>query len=113
VDQHGVPNFARETARCIVELAKASATGTVHITNQGVTSWYEFCRELLRVAGHEEIRVEPISMAQTSRVAKRPNYSALSDKSLRAYGILMPHWRESLPVYLSDRAEVNRLNRSA
>ena len=112
-DQHGVPNFARETARCLLELAKAGATGTVHVTNRGVTNWYEFSRELLAVAGRDDVIVEPTTMAQTTRVAKRPHYSALSDKSLRDYGIVMPHWRESLPEYLKDRAAARPLHRSA
>jgi dTDP-4-dehydrorhamnose reductase len=112
-DQHSVPNFAREIARCLLSLIESGGAGTVHVTNQGVTSWYDFSGELLTMAGFRDIALEPITMAQTDRIAKRPHYSALSDKSLRSYGIAMPHWRESLPEYLADRAALAAQDRSA
>ncbi len=110
-DQRGVPNFAREIARCLMLLVKANGTGIVHVTNPGVTTWYEFSRELLPLAGFDGVELEPVTLAQMNRVAPRPHYSALSDKSLQAYGIVMPHWRESLPRFLADRAALVAQNR--
>jgi len=102
-DQHGIPNFTREVARALMLLARAGASGTVHVTNSGVTTWYDFSRELLPLAGHDAALVRAIKMAQVKRPAQRPHYSALSDRSLRAYGIQVPHWRESLRLFLTDR----------
>jgi len=103
-DQRGVPNFSGEIARCLLLLSQNEASGTVHVTNAGVTSWYEFSHELLALAGYDRISLQPITLAEANRIAKRPHYSALSDRSLRARGLSIPHWRESLPQYLADRA---------
>jgi len=103
-DQHGIPNFTPEIARSLMLLARAGAVGTVHVTNPGVTTWYDFSRDLIALAGYDPGLVEPIKMAQLNRPAKRPHYSALSDHSLRVYGIAMQHWREALETYLAKRA---------
>jgi dTDP-4-dehydrorhamnose reductase len=101
-DQQGVPNYNHDVARCLMLLARAGATGIVHVTNSGATTWFEFSRELLAVAGLQG-EVEPITMRELQRPAPRPPYSVLSDTSLRAHGITMRHWREAIPDYLERR----------
>ncbi len=101
-DQQGVPNYNHDVARALMLLARAGATGIVHVTNAGATSWFEFSRELLAIAGLEA-EVEPVTMRELARPAARPAYSVLSDASLRAYGITLRHWREAIPSYLERR----------
>jgi dTDP-4-dehydrorhamnose reductase len=108
VDQRGIPNYNHDLARALAALTHAGAQGTVHVTNPGEASWYEFTRELLRVAGFD-VPVEPITMEELKRPARRPQYSALSDASLRRHGIRVRHWREALPDYLARRREARSI----
>jgi len=102
VDQRGIPNFNHDTARAVAALVHAGAEGTVHVTNPGEASWYEFACELKRVAGFDA-EIEPVRMDDLHRPAGRPHYSAMSDASLRAYGIHLRHWRDALPDFLAQR----------
>ncbi len=105
VDQRGIPNYNHDLAGTLAALVHCGAGETVHVTNAGETSWYEFACELMRAAGLD-VTVEPITMECLARPARRPKYSALSDASLRRYGIQMRHWREALMDYLERRKQM-------
>ncbi len=104
-DQRGIPNYNHDLARALAALVHAGAEGTVHVTNPGETSWYEFARELVAAAGLN-VTVEPVTLEALGRPARRPRYSALSDASLRQYGIHLRHWRDALPDYLARRKQM-------
>jgi dTDP-4-dehydrorhamnose reductase len=105
-DQVGSPTYARDLARAIRELVKKDARGMVHITNEGVCSWYDFARQILAQSGRQSVLVHPISTDQAARPARRPNYSVLSPASLHAYGIRMRPWTEALEAYLEERGSL-------
>ena len=101
-DQRGSPTFSTHLAGAIIRLCRANASGIVHVTNSGVTSWFEFAREIISEAGLST-EVRPVSSAQMARPAPRPAYSVLSPASLQHYGIEMPEWRDALRRYLKER----------
>jgi dTDP-4-dehydrorhamnose reductase len=103
-DQVGSPTYTRDLARAIRDLALRDARGIVHITNEGVCSWFDFAREILAGSGHGTVSVHPISTDQSARPARRPNYSVLSPASLHAYGIRTRPWQEGLQSFLQERA---------
>jgi dTDP-4-dehydrorhamnose reductase len=107
-DQRGIPNYTHDLARALAALVHAGAEGIVHVINPGEASWYEFACELTRAAGLD-VKVEPVRMDDLNRPARRPHYSAMSDASLRAYGIRLRHWRDALPDYLARRQTVMAL----
>jgi dTDP-4-dehydrorhamnose reductase len=47
-DQVGSPTFTRHLARMIRDLVRMDARGTLHVSNEGSCSWFEFAREILR-----------------------------------------------------------------
>jgi dTDP-4-dehydrorhamnose reductase len=100
-DQRGSPTFTRDLASALVQLCRASARGIVHVTNSGNCTWYEFAKEILRVAGAPTI-VKPVTTAEFPRPARRPAYSVLSPESLHAYNIHMPAWQDALRRYLAS-----------
>jgi dTDP-4-dehydrorhamnose reductase len=88
-DQRGCPTAAGELAGTIRRLGVARVPGTFHVTNQGPTTWFDFARDVLRVAGHDPSRVEPIASAdvQPPRPARRPANSVLDNRALRGMGL--------------------------
>src|SRR5258708_22560738 len=103
-DQRGSPTFNRDMARAIMQLCRAGARGTVHVTNSGDCSWYEFAQEMVRGAGLTEVIVKPIGTDESSRPAARPKNSVLSNGSLRRlYGTSLPTWPEAWQVCLREK----------
>ena len=88
-DQVGHPTFADDAAKMIVRLATEGRAGLWHVTNQGAVSWYEFAREVMRIAGHDPARVKPVRTRDLvpSRPAPRPANSVLDNAALRAANI--------------------------
>jgi dTDP-4-dehydrorhamnose reductase len=102
-DQVGTPTFNRDLARAIVHLARADASGIVHVTNSGPCSWYEFACTVLKVGGYTHVEVEPVRTEDVPRPAPRPRYSVLSSASANRYHISMRPWRETLADYFRER----------
>ena len=100
-DQRGCPTVAADLATMLRTFVVERLPGTWHVTNQGPVSWYEFAGEVLRAAGDDPARVEPITTAdlQPPRPAPRPANSVLDNRALRLSGrALLPDFRESLPA---------------
>jgi dTDP-4-dehydrorhamnose reductase len=103
-DQIGSPTYTRDLAAAIRDLVWKDARGIVHVTNEGICSWFDFSREILARSGHGTIPVLPISTDQSARPARRPNYSVLSPDSLHRYGIRLRPWQEALQAFLQERS---------
>ncbi|MGC9962527.1 MAG: dTDP-4-dehydrorhamnose reductase [Acidimicrobiales bacterium] len=98
-DQVGSPTLAGDLAVKVVDLAVVRRPGVFHVTNQGATSWFGFAREVLRLAGSDPDRVQPISTADLvpPRPAPRPACSILDNAALRLAGeALLPAWEDAL-----------------
>jgi dTDP-4-dehydrorhamnose reductase len=99
-DQRGHPTIAGDLADLLVRFVDERPAGVFHATNQGAVSWFEFAQEVLRAAGMDPHRVEPIATAalHPPRPAPRPANSVLENRALRTIGWpLAPDFRESLP----------------
>jgi dTDP-4-dehydrorhamnose reductase len=104
-DQRGCPTVASDLAEKVVELGLARRPGTFHVTNQGETTWFGFAGEVLRAAGLDANRVEPIATADLDppRAALRPANSVLDNAALRLAGEeLLPPWQESLERLVAE-----------
>jgi dTDP-4-dehydrorhamnose reductase len=78
-DQVGQPTSASDLAKQLVELGlSTSPAGIYHGTNSGQTTWFEFAKEIFKLAGADVGRVTPVSSSEYPRPAKRPSYSVLS-----------------------------------
>jgi dTDP-4-dehydrorhamnose reductase len=100
-DQRGCPTVAADLATVLRTFVVERLPGTWHVTNQGAVSWFEFAGEVLRAAGLDPARVEPIATADLDppRPAPRPANSVLDNRALRLAGRpLLPDFRESLPA---------------
>jgi|Deesub1362A_J573_1020465.scaffolds.fasta_scaffold00470_5 dTDP-4-dehydrorhamnose reductase len=99
-DQRGTPTFAGDVARQIKALIETDCYGLYHCTSQGSCTWYEFAKEVFRLAGIS-IRVIPVTSAEFPRPAKRPTNSVLENFMLKVQGLdIMPRWEESLEAQI-------------
>jgi dTDP-4-dehydrorhamnose reductase len=103
-DQVGAPTNVRDLAGAILELIAVEATGVVNATNRGWCTWFEFAREILDLAGLEDIPVEPVTSEEFPRPAPRPGYSVLSLARLVSLTGKEPRsWQDALAEYLAER----------
>ncbi|WP_258070995.1 dTDP-4-dehydrorhamnose reductase [Pseudoclavibacter sp. RFBG4] len=77
-DQLGQPTYSADLAAQIVALIDAGApAGIYHGTNAGVTSWYDFAKQIFRLAGFAPENVKETDSSAFVRPAPRPAYSVL------------------------------------
>jgi dTDP-4-dehydrorhamnose reductase len=98
IDQIGQPTSATDLAKQLVELGLSSSPeGVYHGTNSGQGTWFDFAREIFKLAGADENRVVGVSSSEYPRAAKRPSYSVLShDEWDRTSLNPMRDWRIAL-----------------
>jgi len=105
-DQAFSPTYTRDLARKIAELINTEYYGIFHITNRDTCSWYEFTKEILRLAGLKT-PVIPITSDQYPQKAKRPRYSVLDNYHLRLLGMDdMRSWQEALKDYMKEKGHL-------
>jgi dTDP-4-dehydrorhamnose reductase len=104
-DQLGKPTATTDLSDAIVALLALGATGIYHFANQGEVSWYDFAREILLLAGRDDVSVLPTASAALSRPAVRPAYSVLDTSKYEGLtGRAIRHFREPLVEYVAYRA---------
>lgn len=110
-DQIGSPTYTKDLSKAIHALLgkirvsgigyRVSGCGIYHISNSGNVSWYQYTKEILRLAG-SETKVIPISSKESARPARRPAMSILDNLKFNKFtGYRMRHWKEALKEYLS------------
>ncbi|MGD9793601.1 MAG: NAD(P)-dependent oxidoreductase, partial [Acidimicrobiia bacterium] len=98
-DQIGHPTIVSSMVPMLRRFAVDRRAGVYHTTNAGAVSWYEFVQEILRAAGHDPDRVQPVltSDLQPPRPAPRPANSVLDNMAIRLGGLPpLPDFREPL-----------------
>jgi len=94
-DQRGRPCSAEHLARVTLALLDKNARGTLHVSDGGECTWFEFASEIVRLSGHA-CTVEPCTTAEFARPAKRPPYSVLDLTPTEALVGPMPDWHDNL-----------------
>lgn len=104
-DQIGHPTFTADLAQMVHRLAVDERSGIFHVTNQGIVSWFEFVREIVRRSGGDPSNVRAIRTADLDppRPAKRPSNSVLENAALSSAGYApMRDFRLPLAELLAD-----------
>jgi len=97
-DQFGSPTCTLSLSETVADLITTGRWGVYHGTDDGVTSWFDFAKEILRGRDNEII---PIATNEMPRPATRPKYSVLDKTTLiNTIGRELPPWQESLKTYL-------------
>ncbi|MGE5176326.1 MAG: dTDP-4-dehydrorhamnose reductase [Hyphomicrobiales bacterium] len=102
-DQRGSPTYARDLAHGIELLLRHGATGIVHVTNAGDTTWHGLAVEIARTLG-ADAPIAAIRSDELHRPAPRPAYSVLSGARFRALtGDPLPPWQDAVHRHLAGR----------
>jgi dTDP-4-dehydrorhamnose reductase len=102
-DQTSIATYAPDLAARIEEIINIGAHGLYHVTGGGKTTWYEFARLALGLAGLGDVAVEPVARADLKQLAPRPRNSAMrclvSEKLKLAP---LRDWRDALPDFVRE-----------
>jgi dTDP-4-dehydrorhamnose reductase len=110
-DQWGSPTYTVDLAEVIVEIINndSDSFGIYHFTNEGITNWYEFAREIYRkskqlgiIDPNKEVEIRGIETKEYPTPAQRPKYSLLSkEKIKRELSLEIRNWEDALRDFLS------------
>ena len=102
-DQRGRPTLVNDLVQATVNAIEVGATGILHLTNGGETTWFELAREIARVAGFVPELVKPIRSSELDRAAVRPSNSVLNSERLEALGIMeLPRYQRGLGLAITQ-----------
>ena len=102
-DQVCTPTSTLDLAHHLLPLIHSGARGLLHMTNTGECSWFEFAREIFRLAGIDA-KLKRCTTAEFAAKAPRPAYSVLDNRALGAAGFQeFRPWQEALAQYLRSR----------
>jgi len=102
-DQIGSPTYALDLAQAIIHImnhnnfTKAEfKTQVYHYSNSGFCSWYEFAKEIFKLANIQCL-VNPITTENYPMPATRPMFTALdSQKIIDDFDLKIPEWKKSI-----------------
>ena len=111
-DQYGKPTYTGDLAQAVVNhfvLSRGKTKppfGVYHLTNSGVTNWYEFAREIIKNYGamrswpkENYPNIIPVASDEFLSPAKRPAFSVLQNAKLSP----LRSWQEALKDYLLEK----------
>ena len=108
-DQIGSPTYATDLAGAILEIIKNKefreedqATQIYHYSNEGEISWYEFAKEIFKIA-KVDCEVNPILTQQYPTPAQRPRNTLMNkDNIAKIFNLKMINWKKSLGGYFQS-----------
>jgi len=110
-DQWGSPTYTVDLAEVILKIIENDFKkyGIYHFTNEGITTWYKFAKEIYNKAkksgllgDKKQVEIKPIKTKEYLTLAKRPEYSVLSkDKIKKEFNLKIRNWEEALEDFLS------------
>ncbi|MBL0687799.1 MAG: dTDP-4-dehydrorhamnose reductase [Sulfurospirillum sp.] len=107
-DQIGTPTYARDLAKAILDILPKIKNEKVEIynySNEGVLSWYDFSKEIMRMA-KIDCTINPIETSEYPTPALRPHYSLLNKSKIKKeFNITIPYWKNSLAECLKKMGE--------
>lgn len=98
------PTYNRDVARAVLALVTdPEASGLFHFANAGAVSRFAFAREVVRLAGGDPARVEPVAPGALDLPALRPAATPLSTGLFaRRFGWAPRPWSEAAREYLAE-----------
>lgn len=101
-DEFSVPTYTDTVVDVTLKALEQGLTGQYHLTNSGFCSRYEWAKVILSAVGVNKF-IRPVTMETFNLPAKRPKYSAMSNRKLAdSLNIDIPSWEESVKLFLLE-----------
>lgn len=101
-DEFSVPTYTESVVDVTLNALKQGVRGLYHLTGSGFCSRYEWTKVILSAAGIEKF-VRPVSMDSFCLAARRPKFSAMSNKTIsHLLGISIPRWEDSTRKFMAS-----------
>jgi dTDP-4-dehydrorhamnose reductase len=102
-DQFGSPTWAADLAAVTIKILENHRDnsdklnyGLFHYSNEGECSWYDFAREIIKLAGLNT-EIKSIGTSEYPAKAIRPLFSVLDKSLIKSLpGVDIPDWKKSL-----------------
>jgi dTDP-4-dehydrorhamnose reductase len=75
--------------------------GVYHLACGGETNWYDYAKEIVRLAG-SSVQIKPTTSTDWGAPAVRPRYSKLNCDKLEKLDIALPDWKDDLAGFFKD-----------
>lgn len=99
-DEVSVPTSTKTIVEVTLKALENNLRGLYHLTNQGYCSRYEYAKFICDCLKLENI-IYPVSMNSFNLPAKRPGFSPMSNKKIKAdLAIEIDTWQKALTDYL-------------
>jgi dTDP-4-dehydrorhamnose reductase len=97
-DQLGQPTSAHDLGQLIWSISQLEKMpSTVHGTNAGQATWFQFAQEIYSQLGADPALVSPVDTSAFPTVAKRPAYSVLDHADFASWGLKpLQNWQDGL-----------------
>ena len=108
-DQCGTPTYAVDLANAIFDIVEnrkyEGNTGIYHFSNEGVCSWYDFAKQIAKLAGNTNCNIQPCHSNEFPSPVKRPAYSVFDKTKIKeTFGTNVPYWEEKCMENLKKKA---------
>lgn len=94
------PTYVPDLVRTVLDLAIDGEYGLWHLSNETMTSWFDFARQVAIVAGQDPGGVLPALSSEMGWIAPRPKFAGLRSER----GRLLPSLDRSLEHFVSALA---------
>jgi dTDP-4-dehydrorhamnose reductase len=98
-DQHGTPTFTEDLAPALWECVSRDFTGTLHLANRGVTTWFAVAERIFDALGARDC-LSACTTAEYPTPARRPANGALDLRRAAEAGVQLPAWDDALDRWL-------------
>lgn len=102
-DEFSVPTWTHSVVDVTFKALASGVAGRYHLTNTGFCSRYEWAKFILDESGMKKF-IRPVSMDSFRLPARRPRFSAMSNRKLAGMlDIEIPLWEEAVAAFLRER----------
>lgn len=99
-DEISVPTYTEDVVKVTTLAVDKGLRGTFHLTNSGYATRYEVARHFFETLGREKL-ILPVSSNYFAVAAKRPRFSAMSNRRIcKALDLTIPDWRNGIDRFI-------------
>lgn len=99
-DQMGRPTWTRTLAEFMNYAVENNIPyGLYQLSNEGLCTWYEFAKEILK---DKNIKIDPVTSDEYPQKAYRPKHSVMDLAKVENTGFEVINWQKALSNFLDD-----------